>query len=352
MNISGQIQDLESADHFDDHELQDTTEIVEPVKSQETTGTINDDPLVANPFAPQASDADIDEPNNADRIFIDKILKIRGIEDSAKILYENEDGSTEERDFYDLPEEDRINILSQADSSNFNEEELYYINQARENNLSFTDLIKYYQDKAVLEHTQQAPQTYAVENYTDEELYVLDMKAKLGDDVTDEQILQQLEKELEIPEIFKKKVDKLREEYIDLEKAEKESQDQASRDQQATSFKEYTDAVTNTIENIVDIGGVTLEDEDKNDILKFLVEVDANGQTQFQKQMSNPENIFLAAWAILKAEDTFDVLKSFYDEQIKEAKKTTQSKGARTTVAKNTNTPKQPLSIEDLHKFD
>jgi len=39
--------------------------------------------------------------------------------------------------------------------------------------------------------------------------------------------------------------------------------------------------------------------------------------------MSNPENIFLAAWAILKAEDTFDVLKSFYDEQIKEAKKTT-----------------------------
>jgi len=42
----------------------------------------------------------------------------------------------------------------------------------------------------VLEHTQQAPQTYAVENYTDEELYVLDMKAKLGDDVTDEQILQ------------------------------------------------------------------------------------------------------------------------------------------------------------------
>jgi len=33
MNISGQIQDLESADHFDDHELQDTTEIVEPAKS-------------------------------------------------------------------------------------------------------------------------------------------------------------------------------------------------------------------------------------------------------------------------------------------------------------------------------
>jgi hypothetical protein len=84
---------------------------------------------------------------------------------------------------------------------------------------------------------------------------------------------------LEIPEIFKKKVDQMRNDYIELEKAEIESVSQSIKDKQSTAFKEFGNTIAELVDSVEDIGGVALEDTDKNEILQFMLDQDVNGTT-------------------------------------------------------------------------
>lgn len=358
VNLNGQIDDLNQDDVFDENEpgLEPVKVFVDEFgdddkKKDDTKKVVKP---VDNPFEPKGDD--FNEPLERNKI-VEDLLKQKGIGDSTKVLYENDKGEVEEVDFYSLPYEDQINILSntEEDNSGLTEDDLYYIQQARENNISLTELIKYYQDQSIEEYNKSQQASYAVADYSDEELYVLDMKAKLGDSITDEEILTQLEKELEIPEIFKKKVDKLREEYIQLEENERLLANDKLKQEKDTSFKQLGDQISALVDIVEDVGGVTLEDTDKNDILKFMLERDVNGITEYQKQMNDPENMFLAAWAILKAEDTFDVLKGHYEELLKDSKKpqpVKTDKGTQTTVVRSKPAAQKHMSIEDLHKFD
>ena len=71
--------------------------------------------------------------------------------------------------------------------------------------------------------------------------------------------------------------------------------------------------------------------------------------------MNDPENIFLAAWAILKAQDTFDVLKDYYEGQLKNSKKVQPvktDKGTQPQVVRSKPPVQKHMSIEDLRNFD
>ncbi len=357
ISLNGQLDELNQNDTFADDEtgLEPVKVFVDSFGDDDKKDPEKKTEPIDNPFKP-TDDDDLNEPLERNKI-VEDLLKQKGIEDSTKVLYENDKGEVEEVDFYKLPYEDQINILSNAEENDpgLTEEDLFYIQQARENNISLTDLIKYYQNQSIEEYNKNQQASYIVADYSDEELYVLDMKAKLGDSITDEEILTQLEKELEIPEIFKKKVDNLRKEYIALEEAEKAETANALNEDKNASFKQFGDQISSLVDIVEDVGGVTLEDTDKNDILKFMLERDVNGATEFQKQMNDPENMFLAAWAILKAEDTFDVLKGHYEELLKNSKKTQPvktDKGTQTTVVRSQPAVKKHMSIEDLQKFD
>lgn len=355
MNLNGQIDDLNRDDVFDADEpgLEPVQVFKDSFDDPDVEDTKTPKPI-DNPFQPEeTSDNDTFERNK----IVEDLLKQKGIVDQSKILYENDKGELEEVNFYELPYVDQLNILSENEPKDggLTEEDLFYIQQAKENDLSLTELIQYYQNQSIEEYNKSQQPTYVVSDYSDEELYVADMKSKLGDSITDEEILTQLEKELEIPEIFKKKVDKLREEYIRIEEQERANSAQAVLAQKQTTFNEFKDTISSLVDVVEDVGGVTLEDTDKNDILKFMLEQDVNGATEFQKQMNDPENIFLAAWAILKAEDTFDVLKNHYEEMLKTSKKTqpiNKDKGTQTTVVKKMPAAQRHMSVEDLHKFD
>jgi hypothetical protein len=122
-----------------------------------------------------------------------------------------------------------------------------------------------------------------VDDYTDEELYVLDLKARLGDTMTDDEILTTLQKELEAPEIFKKKVDALRKEYKALEEQEVALREKQNTDAKEAQHNEYKTSITELVNSVEDVGGVILEDPDKVEMIQFLVERDVNGQTAFDK---------------------------------------------------------------------
>lgn len=345
MNLEGQLEELNKDVDFDDDVIEGAEParfIKEPVS--EDVDDISDDPTDATP----------DQSTAQERKIIFDLLKERGIQDPQKILYEEEDGTTTEKDFFSLPQEDQINILKDASESRFTEEELFYIQQAREKNLSLTDLIKFYANKTLEDYNNSQYKSF-VEDQTDEELYIVDMKNRLGDDVTDEEILSQLQKEMELPELFKKKVDKIREEYTLLEKEELLSTQNSLKQAQEDQFQEFGESLTSLVNDVEDIGGVVLEDTDKNEILNFMLERDANGVTSFQKQMTDPENIFLAAWSILKLQDTFELLKEHYESQARSAKKpASPDPGTRPSkVVKSDKSQQQNYtSVEDLHKFE
>lgn len=339
--------EFDKLDHFDDSELQ-ATDVTNPIEETEK---------VVNPFEYESDTTNQDTDSQSTETPADKIIKNllnkKGISAIDKVLYE-EDGKVIEKNFYELPEEDQLNILS-TDDNELSDEELYYITQARENNLGLTELIQHYVNESVKQQIEGTTAEDSIQNYSDEELYVLDLKARLGDTMSDEEILKSLEKELEIPETFKKKVDALRKDYLALEEQDKEANAKEIEAKQEESFNEFKTTISELINNVEDIGGVVLETEDKNEILNFMISKDATGVTEFAKQMRDPENIFLQAWAILKAKDTFDVLKNHFESQLKLAKKgsptTTSTKTKDTVVVKPSNN-KKITSIEDLNTFD
>lgn len=325
--------------------------INKPIQEPDPSPTKDVKPdFVPNPFEPKEEPPTPDptpEPNKQE-VLLERILQKKGIQGVDKILYEEGD-EVVEKNFFDLPEEDQLEIL--ANDSDLTEEEAYYIEQARSNNLSLTDLIEYHVNQQLQQSQSQQPDNL-VDDYTDEELYVLDLKARLGDAMTDDEILTTLQKELEAPEIFKKKVDALRKEYKALEEQEVALREKQNTDAKEAQHNEYKTSITELVNSVEDVGGVILEDPDKVEMLQFLVERDVNGQTAFDKQMKDPENKFLAAWAILKATDTFEIIKEHYENQIKSLKKTaTATPKKDATVVVQATTPKI-RSVEDLNTFN
>jgi len=72
---------------------------------------------------------------------VSDFLKSRGIDDSDKINFENDNGEIETRSWKDLSKEEKINILNTPLQQNevtndFSDEELQLINLIRENNLT------------------------------------------------------------------------------------------------------------------------------------------------------------------------------------------------------------------------
>lgn len=352
---ASQVTGLEAMDSFEDdvivNEL-DQKEVVD-TKSPTIKPAIDQ-----NPFDQNTDPLDIEEIPTETKL-INSLLQAKGIKAPEKVLYEVEEGKVEEKNFYDLPFEDQMEILAGETANvekDFSKEDLEIIQLQKENNLTLAELIQYYQNATIEEYLKEQGGNTSVQDYTDEEIYILDMRARLGDSASDEEIIKALEKELELPEFFKKKVNKLREEYVRLENEEIEKSKRKIDDEKEEAFSEFATGMKEYITSVEDIGGVMLEDNDKNDIINFMLSRDSKGITQFQKQMQDPKNLFLSSWAILKSQDTFEVLKSHYEGLLKATnkKEKTQEQPKKEKPVVTSKDGKRPgrLELSDIHSFD
>ena len=85
----------------------------------------------------------------------------------------------------------------------------------RSNNTDLEGIVNYYANQAVQNYinSQTAPEkTYSIDEYSDEELYMADLKARFPD-FTDEEIEAKLDTAKLNEETFKKEVDSLRSYY-------------------------------------------------------------------------------------------------------------------------------------------
>lgn len=274
---------------------------------------------------------------------VDDFLKSRGLNpEKIKILDDN--GSEQEIDFYSLSKEEQLEILSSVEPESdygLDDTEIDLINHLRTNNLTVDQYINKIKEEALSGINSSSEPVYETDAYDDNEIFLLDLKNKF--DLTDEELEKELEKELQNEPLFKKKVEKIRAEYKQLEdefKQQQETQFQQEREQQYAIF---TDTMVDVAIKTEDIFGIELEDNEKNEVLSSLLDLDEKGVSNFYKALNEPENLYKAAWFLKYGKEAFDAINGAYQAQINELKKSDDSR--KVIIKKPENNIK---SIHDL----
>lgn len=276
---------------------------------------------------------------------IDELLKAKGI-NSGKLTIIDEDEKEQEVDFYSLTKEEQLEILNSSEEENnygLDESEQGLINHLRSNKLTVEQFLEGYKQSIVESlSNSENNSNYEIDAYDDEELYMLDLKNKF--DLSDEELVKELEKELQDEALFKKKADKLREEYKQLEDQYKEAQKQEFEEKRQEQYNQFAQQMVDIAVSIPEFYGIELEDNEKNEVLSFLLELDDNGVSEFYKTLNDPKKLYEAAWFLRYGKESFDILKNAYESEISQLK----AKDKKPIVVKrNNNEPKN--SIHDLN---
>lgn len=238
------------------------------------------------------------EETNDDIISV--FLKDRGIIDPSKIQFEGEDGNIEELDFKSLDREEQLNILKEITNPGLTSHEVDVINYLRKNQVSFNEVIDYFSNQRLQEYLLANPEampqrTYSVDDYSDDELYLADLKYKYPS-FTDEELLSKLNIAKSDESLFEKEVDTLRQSY-------KAEEDRAHEEALAAEQYEYETLKSNLIQAAASFNEIALdytdpqsdslvvEDSDRNQILGYLLNQDKDGKSQFVKDIENPETL-------------------------------------------------------------
>ena len=274
---------------------------------------------------------------------LDNLLKAKGITD-GKIKIIDEDESETEVNFSDLSVEEQLEILNESASTaddNLDESEVELINYMREKNLSVEDFLELYKQEIIASLEESTTQNYEIDAYDDSELFMLDLKNKY--DLTDEELEKELEKELKDETLFKKKVDVLRAEYKQLEDEQKEAQKLEFEQSQQQEYNKFAERMVNIAVETPEFYGIELEDEEKNEVLSFLLDIDESGVSEFSKTLNDPKKLYEAAWFLRYGKESFDALKNAYESEIARIKKDSKPAVVHKNPAKN-----KQGSIHDL----
>lgn len=247
---------------------------------------------------------------------IEEFLKYRGIEDGRiKIIDENEE--EKEVNFYDLTKEEQLEILGSAEEPENNDlldEEIDFLNMMRTNNLSPEQFLEQYKQSILSEMQSQGEPFYEIDNYDDQELFLLDLKNKY--DLTDEELQIELEKELAHPEVFNKKIGVLRNEYKESEDEFHKTKQQEAKDFEDLQYNQFTQVLDNIASKVDHFHGVYLENDEKYETLSYLLDLDDSGVSRFSKELDDPNKLFEAAWYLRYGKEAFAALESAYEAEI------------------------------------
>lgn len=289
-----------------------------------------------------------------DNDLIIEVLKNKGI-DPNSIKCENENGEIEELKFSELSKEEQLSLLSDIETESndeYSETELEAIEFLRENNMSISELAQAIRQKTI-DELKTEEQTYSVDEFTDDELFIADFRNKYGEDFTEDELLAELEKAKENEDLFNKKMTKLRTDYKSYEDAEKEEKTARAKAEQDRIYNEYVSNMVNVAKNINDLHDTAeLEETDKSEILDFIFNEDGNGKTALQKAFDDPETLFKVAWYIKHGDEVFKEIHQYYQGEISKLSKNTKTKPVETVVkpSKNQHTTRQrPKRLEDLY---
>lgn len=285
----------------------------------------------------QTPEQDEEEQSEDNRDVISELLKSNGIPDATKIKYENDKGETEEVDWNTLSVDEQLNILdSFHKDSGLDEAEVQLINAIRDSQLTPAEYLQYIQKSSVdayIQNTQQNNYVYSVDQYSDDELYVMDLISK-SSDITEDEAMEMLERAKSNESLFNKQISAIRDEYKRVEAEglqQAQMQEQQIRQEQ---YNEFAEQIQNSILNFTEFANcqLNMEEEDMINLYDFITGFDNAGNRWFQKALNDPDTVVKMAWFALNGEQMIEDLHSEYakvitklNEQVKGNKDTSKS---------------------------
>ena len=214
--------------------------------------------------------------------------------------------------------------------------------------------------RAATDQIMQSQQPhYTVDDLTDEELYVLDMQARVKD-ITEDELATALDRATSDPDLFAKEIAGIRDEYKKLEDDRNRQDAALEAQQQQEMYRQFAGGIANSIQDFTSIGDldVSMSEDDMNELYTFITGHDQAGINYMSKALNDPETLVRMAWFALRGEDVINSISDYYKSQIAQAhkagyeqgiskgtKKSTESKVVVKPKAKNTD---KALSIDDL----
>lgn len=267
----------------------------------ETTEEVEDSTL---PTEDDSTTENVEESEKIDNpIFA--FLQSKGVKDPSKISFTNEDGTEEFQDFNSLSNEEQLEILKEVSDPGLTNDEIGIINSLRTNGVTFQQVLDTYAANAIqnyLEtHKDAIPEkTYTIDDYTDDELYLVNLKRQYPD-FSDEELLSKQEAAKANEDLYKKETETLRNTYKKYEDDEN-AQLQAQREQE---YQDLRNTIENAVSNFNEVAldytdknsdSLVVEDKDKQEMLRYLLEQDKTGKSQLMKDLENPDALIELAW--------------------------------------------------------
>lgn len=312
---------------------------------------------------PDPSEDDKNE-NHSSEDFLHNFLKEKGIEDPSKLQWEDENGEIIDVDFDSLSNEDKLNVLNSLSDPGLSQHEIDVVNYLRQNGVTFNQVIDYFSKKAVDDYIAQnsdsAPtKTYTIDDYTDEELYLADLKSKYPD-FTDEELTSKLNSAKSNEELFKKEVTALRTEYKKEEDAQVEAQKQKEQQDYDNLVSNLQNILGNFNEVVLDSTDpesdvLEIEDSDKEQVLAYLLNQDTDGKSQLVKDLENPTTLIELAWLRTQGRALIDNSTRYWKDLLKQerkekAKLEKELESYRTRESQSVVVPKPPKSNNSNEK--
>jgi hypothetical protein len=278
------------------------------------------------PFYDDDQDDDYSEPTQpveTPEDYLTQLLKSRGV-DRERVRIENEDGEIEEWKFDDLDDETKFGILNQSNDM-LSDDEITAVNFLRQNRMNLQDFVEYQRQQAIKEYLEQnsTPQ-YTVDQVSDDDLFRFELQDQMPD-LTDEEIEDQLNRAKENETFFQKKIAALRKEYKELEDKQIKANEEQAAAEKEEQFNQLAQSLVSVARDTEEMNGMLLDDQDKEDVLSFLLDRDANGQSEFYKLFSDPKALFKMAWTMLKGDQAHETYTQYFTNEIAKARRGTKT---------------------------
>ena len=295
--MNEEVMDASELDFFEDSDLDEEFLDSEETSQQDLS---NDDDDHLN----QENDR-IEDNNEDNEDFTTEVLRLKGISDPSKIKFEDESGAIVEKDWNDLNKNEQLRILTQEGNpeTDLEDDEIELINTIRTSNMSIPEFINAIQQntaKQVQEYINaNTTPKYTIDEYSDDELYAYDLVEKVGgeENITEEELLDAIEKAKENPELYQKTVNGLREQYKSMEEQSIQDQQNQAQAYVEQAYNEFKDTILDQISGLDQILGqqTMLTTDDMNDLANYTLTRDESGLTQFAKDMNDPKKFVEAA---------------------------------------------------------
>lgn len=322
--MAEQIFDAGSIDELDDYDLTGEIEDFENAPVEEGA---SEDPAgnAETPTSPEETTPEPTKPEvTVDDDFTLQVLHLKGIKDPSKIKFEDESGAMVERDWKDLSNAEKLNIIAGENGDperDLEDNEIFLINTLRQNNLTPQQYIQTLQQQAYEQAYQQALEqfqrsqlpTYEIDSLSDDELFALDLLEKVGEEnITDEELQEALEQAKSNEALFAKQVEGLRTVYKNLEDQQKYNAEQAQLEQAEQEYQDFSGKVLNEISSFNSFANqeIELSTDDKNDLANYLLTRRDTGVSDFYRDMQDPKTATLAAFWLLRGPEVLNEMEA------------------------------------------